>query len=232
MIIDAAGHQHRPSSSRPRQPAPVTPLHAARLRPTSRTIDASAWTGAEVPLLRSPRELVTDLHRVHRPQPGTTVVAVLEHDDRIAAAASFPSRVGHGDGWQYRNAILAALRHLVPHDLRLARPVRTAVLMLCRRGTADWTEEDGPWMWGLRDASSLHGLRCGAYVTLADTGWQVMGEHRAGRHPHAGSWTEEAVRTLAPLPGRGGEPQLRMLEAPLSSVAALPALELSRIAAR
>lgn len=227
MSIDSASPHHRPSG-RTRQPAPVTPLHAARLPPTSRTIDPSAWVQAGVPLLRAPRELVTDLHRVHRPQPGTAVVAVLGQDDRIVAGASFPSRIGHGDGWQYRNAILAHLRHVVPHDLRLARPVRTAVLLLCRRGTAEWTEEDGPWMWGLRDASSLHGMRCGAYITLADTGWQVVGEQRAGRHPHAGSWTEETVRAFTPLPGRGGEPPLRMLEAPPKALPAEPA----RIAAR
>lgn len=242
MTIDSAGQQHRPSA-RPRPPAPVTPLHATRLRPSSRTIDAETWAEAEVPLLRSPRELVTELHRVHRPQPGTAVVAVLAQDDRIVGAASFPSRVGHGDGWQYRNALLAHLRHLVPHDLRLPRPVRTAALLLCRRGTADWTEEDGPWMWGLRDASSLHGLRCGAYVTLADTGWQVVGEHRGGRHPHAGSWTEESVRTLSALPGAGqpgqpghgrpalgGESPLRVLELPPASAG--PTLELSRTASR
>ncbi|MHA6763248.1 hypothetical protein [Streptacidiphilus sp. PAMC 29251] len=214
---------------------PVTPLRAARLRPTSRTIDQPTWAEAEVPLLRAPRDLVTDLHRVHRPQPGTAIVAVLEQDDRIVAGASFPSRVGHGDGWQYRNAILAHLRRVVPHDLRLPRPVRTAVLLLCRRGTAEWTEEDGPWMWGLRDASSLHGLRCGAYITLADTGWQVIGEHRAGRHPHANSWTEETVRTLSPLPGRGNDQPLRMLEAAPNPVPAgqLPAaLERARTAVR
>ncbi|MFC1414177.1 hypothetical protein ACEZCY_34015 [Streptacidiphilus sp. N1-12] len=211
----------------------MTPLRAARLRPTSRTIDQAGWAEAGVPLLRSPRELITELHRVHRPQPGTVVLAVLEQDDRVVGGASFPSRVGHGDGWQYRNAILAHLRRVVPHDLRLARPVRTAVLLLCRRGTAEWTEEDGPWMWGLKDASSLHGLRCGAYVTLADTGWQVIGEHRAGRHPHAGSWSEETVRTLSPLPVRGSEQPLRMLEAPSAEPAPAPAvLERSRVAAR
>jgi hypothetical protein len=210
---------------------PVTPLHAARLRSTQRTVDPSAWAEAGVPLLRAPRETVADLHRVHRPQPGTAVVAVLEQDDRIVAGASFSARIGHGDGWQYRNAILAHLREVIPHDLRLRRPVRTAVLLLCRRGTAEWTEEDGPWMWGLRDASSLHGLRCGAYVTLGDTGWQVVGEQRAGRHPHANSWSEEAVRTLSALPGRGGDqPPLRMLEAPAPVVSA-PA-EPARIAVR
>ena len=223
MSVDSANHW---PSVRTRQ---VTPLHAARLRPTSRTVDPVAWAEAGVPLLRAPRELVTDLHRVHRPQPGTAVVAVLEPDDRIVAGASFPSRVGHGDGWQYRNAILAHLRHIVPHDLRLPRPVRTVVMMLCRRGTAEWTEEDGPWMWGLRDASSLHGLRCGAYITLADTGWQVIGEQRAGRHPHAGSWAEESVRTLSALPGRASDQPLRMLEAAPTTLS--PLQEPARIAA-
>ncbi|MFC1419864.1 hypothetical protein [Streptacidiphilus cavernicola] len=209
----------------------VTPLYADRPRPVGRTVDPSAWAEAGVPLLRSPRELVGDLYRVHRPQPGTAVVAVLEQNDRIVAGASFPARVGHGDGWQYRNALLLHLRHLVPHDLRLRSPVRTAVLLLCRHGGPDWTEEDGPWMWGLRDASGLHGLRCGAYVTLADTGWQVIGEQRAGRHPHAGSWSEETVRSLSSLSARGpDQPQRRMLEAPAPIVSPVP--EPARIAAR
>ncbi|GAA2625581.1 hypothetical protein GCM10009863_45320 [Streptomyces axinellae] len=44
---------------------------------------------------------------------------------------------------------------------------------------------DGAWMWGLRDACTLHGLRCGAYITLTATGWQVLGEGRGGRRPSA-----------------------------------------------
>jgi hypothetical protein len=38
-------------------------------------------------------------------------------------------------------------------------------------------------MWGLRDACTLHGLRCGAYITLTRGGWQVLGEGRGGRQP-------------------------------------------------
>lgn len=38
-------------------------------------------------------------------------------------------------------------------------------------------------MWGLRDACTLHGLRCGAYITLTHGGWQVLGEGRGGRRP-------------------------------------------------
>lgn len=205
------------------EPTPLTRLHRS-----TRSIDPVRWAQAGPPLLCAPRELVTDLHRVHRPRPGTAVLCVLGHGDRIIAGASFPSRVGHGDGWQYRNAILAQLRRIVPHDLRLPRPVRTAVLMLCRRGGSDWTEEDGAWMWGLRDASALHGLRCGAYLTLADSGWQVIGEHRAGRRPHADSWAEETVRTLDPLTPRGTGLRLRMLDpAPLPS---LPRSEQARAA--
>ncbi len=36
---------------------------------------------------------------------------------------------------------------------------------------------------GLRDACTLHGLRCGAYITLTGGGWQVLGEGRGGRRP-------------------------------------------------
>ena len=50
-----------------------------------------------------------------------------------------------------------------------------------REGDERWTEEDGAWMWGLRDACTLHGLRCGAYITLTRGGWQVLGEGRGGR---------------------------------------------------
>lgn len=203
----------RPSG---RTPARIT-LHAVTLPGAStRLIDQESWVQTTPPLLRAPRELVNDLHRVHRPQPGTAVLGVLEQDGRVVAGASFSSRVGYGDGWQYRNTILAQLRSIIPHDLRLARPVRTAVLMLCRRGTPEWTEADGAWMWALRDASGLHGLRCGAYVTLTDAGWQVLGDDRGGRHPHAGSWAEEAVqpvRSLNALTPHGAIQPLRVLEA-------------------
>jgi hypothetical protein len=202
--------------------APLPAVYPARLQPTTRSIDPVRWAQAGPPLLRAPRELVSDLHRMHRPQPGTAVLGVLEQDDRIIAGASFPSRVGHGDGWQYRNAILAHLRRIVPHDLRLPRPVRTVVLLLCRRGSPDWTEEDGAWMWGLRDASGLHGLRCGAYLTLADGGWQIIGEHRAGRQPHADSWAEEPVRTLDSFSVRTAGQRLRMLDPAPSAVTAQP----------
>lgn len=40
-------------------------------------------------------------------------------------------------------------------------------------------------MWGLRDACTLHGLRCGAYITLTRGGWQVLGEGRGGRRPNS-----------------------------------------------
>ncbi|WP_052432546.1 hypothetical protein [Streptacidiphilus carbonis] len=199
-----------------RTPARIT-LHAVSLPGSStRLIDQESWVQSTPPLLRAPRELVNDLHRVHRPQPGTAVLGVLAQDGRVVAGASFSSRVGHGDGWQFRNTILAQLRGIVPHDLRLARPVRTAVLMLCRRGSPEWTEADGAWMWALRDASSLHGVRCGAYVTLTDAGWHVLGEGRGGRRPNSGSWAEEAVqpvRSLNTLAPHGAIAPLRVLEA-------------------
>jgi hypothetical protein len=180
----------------------------------NRSLGPSAWSEASLPLLRDPRTVVADLHRVHRPAPGTVVVGVLDQSGRTVAGASFAARPGSADGWQYRNAILAHLRRVIPHDLRRARPVRTAVLMVCRRGTHGWTEEDGAWMWALQDACSLHGLRCGAYVTLTDAGWQVLGDGRSGRTPHAGSWAHETVRAVSPLPVRALAEPVRACEAP------------------
>ena len=173
----------------------------------SRSLSPTSWSETCPPLLRDPRSLVTDLHRMHRPAPGTAVVGVLDQNGRVAAGASFPGthptqRTGGGDGWQYRNAILAHLRRIIPHDLRRTSPARTAVLMLCRPGGHSWTAEDGAWMWALQDASTLHGLRCGAYVTLTDEGWQVVGDSRRGRTPHSGSWAQEAVRSVSSLPVR------------------------------
>ena len=172
-----------------------------------RSLSAAGWIESGLPLLRDPRALVTDLHRVHRPGPGTAVVGVLDQLGRVAAGASFPvaplaQGPGGGDGWQYRNAVLSHLRRIIPHDLRRSSPVRTAVLMLCRHGGRNWTSEDGAWMWALQDASTLHGLRCGAYVTLTDEGWQVLGDGRRGRTPHCGSWAQEAVRAVSSLPVR------------------------------
>ena len=189
---------------------------------TSRSLSPSSWSETCPPLLRDPRSLVVDLHRMHRPAPGTAVVGVLDQTGRVAAGASFtglsstglsstglPStgsalgqRSGGGDGWQYRNAILAHLRRIIPHDLRRTSPARTAVLMLCRPGSHGWTAEDGAWMWALQDASTLHGLRCGAYLTLTDEGWQVLGDSRRGRTPHSGSWAQETVRSVSSLPVR------------------------------
>ncbi|WP_234425607.1 hypothetical protein, partial [Streptomyces kebangsaanensis] len=109
------------------------------------------------------------------------------------------------DGWMLRNALLAQLRRVIPHDLRRRTPVRTAVLLYCRDGDARWTEEDGAWMWGLRDACTLHGLRCGAYITLTRDGWQVLGEGRGGRRPNADSTPESfGTAELPPPPPRTG----------------------------
>ena len=111
------------------------------------------------------------------------------------------------DGWEFRNALLAHLRRVIPHDLRRRTPARTAVLLYCRDGDERWTEEDGAWMWGLRDACTLHGLRCGAYITLTRGGWQVLGEGRGGRRPHSESVPESLADTVsdpAPSPVRSG----------------------------
>ncbi|MFE9247862.1 hypothetical protein [Streptomyces sp. NPDC007088] len=154
---------------------------------TGRVLEPAQWTAAGIPLLRDPREVVSGLYSRHLPTPSTAVIAVLDPDERLRASASFVRRPAPADGWLLRNALLAQLRRVIPHDLRLRTPVRTAVLLYCRAGEGRWTEEDGAWMWGLRDACTLHGLRCGAYITLTETGWQVVGEGRGGRRPHVGS---------------------------------------------
>ncbi|MGW4645264.1 hypothetical protein [Kitasatospora sp. NPDC004289] len=165
-------------------------------------LDLEGWAEADVPLLRDPREFVSELHQRHLPQPGTTVVAVLDPLHQVTASASFPSRLPVQDGWQYRNEILAHLRMVTPHDLRLARPNRTAVLLRCREGSPGWTEQDGAWMWALRDAAALHGLRCGSYIALTPTGWQSLGDGRNGRTPNSASWTDGPVHTVTELAPR------------------------------
>ncbi|MET9918851.1 hypothetical protein ACFV1C_10615 [Streptomyces sp. NPDC059605] len=153
----------------------------------ARMLEPAEWAEAGIPLLRSPREVVSGLHARHSPTPTTAVVAVLDHEERLTASASFTRRPTAADGWEFRNALLAHLRRVIPHDLRRRTPVRTAVLLYCREGDERWTEEDGAWMWGLRDACTLHGLRCGAYITLTSGGWQVLGEGRGGRRPNSAS---------------------------------------------
>jgi hypothetical protein len=168
----------------------------------ARSLEPAEWTGVGVPLLANPRDVIKDLHARHLPSPPTAVVAVYDPDGRIRASASFRGRGGVLDGWERRNALLSHLRRVLPHDLRLRRPARTAVLLVCREGEAGWTEEDGAWMWGLRDACTLHGLRCGSYVTLTGDGWNVIGENRAGRTPNSASWSRRSARsTSAALPG-------------------------------
>ena len=172
----------------------------------TRVLEPAEWAAAGIPLLRNPREVVSGLHVRHRPGPATAVVAVLDPDERLRASASFTRRPAPADGWMFRNVLLAQLRRVIPHDLRRRTPVRTAVLLYCRDGDARWTEEDGAWMWGLRDACTLHGLRCGAYITLTRDGWQVLGEGRGGRHPSAHSEPEPVAMSEAPprIPRTGG----------------------------
>lgn len=174
----------------------------ARSSGLRRMVDLEAWSALDIPLLRDPREFVLELHQRHLPAPGTVVVAVLDATHRLAASASFTPWPHHTDGWQHRNAILSHLRQVIPHDLRLAAPSRTAVLLRCREGAAGWTEQDGAWMWALHDAATLHGLRCGAYIALTPAGWQILGDGRSGRNPNAGSWTEGPVHTVTELPPR------------------------------
>lgn len=163
-------------------------------------LEPAEWAAAGIPLLRNPREVVSGLHSRHRPGPTTAIVAVLDADDRLRASASFARRPSPADGWMFRNALLTQLRRVIPHDLRRRTPVRTAVLLYCREGDARWTEEDGAWMWGLRDACTLHGLRCGAYITLTRDGWQVLGEGRGGRRPSTDSAPEPFATSESPLP--------------------------------
>lgn len=163
---------------------PSSAASPARLR---RMLEPAEWASAGIPLLRNPREVVTGLHDRHRPVPSTAVVGVLDPQGRMTASASLLLRAQPPDGWEFRNALLAQLRRVVPHDLRLRAPVRTAVLLYARDGEAPWTEADGAWMWALRDACTLHGLRCGAYITLTPGGWQVLGEGRGGRRPRTSS---------------------------------------------
>ncbi|MEU6369204.1 hypothetical protein ABZ876_26540 [Streptomyces sp. NPDC046931] len=179
---------------------------AASANPVARMLEPAEWAAAGIPLLRNPREVVSELHALHRPRLSTAVVAVLDPDERPQASASFTRRPAPADGWVFRNALLAQLRRVIPHDLRRRTPVRTAVLLYCREGDGRWTEEDGAWMWGLRDACTLHGLRCGAYITLTRDGWQVLGEGRGGRRPNAESPPEafDLMGGTPPLPRTGG----------------------------
>ncbi|MFJ9619360.1 hypothetical protein [Streptomyces noursei] len=164
----------------PQDPPPDADGPAA---PLGRLLEPAEWASAGIPLLRSPREVVAELHGRHRPGPSTVIVAVLDAQERIVASASFTGPAAPPDGWEYRNALLTQLRRIIPHDLRLRVPVRTAVLLLCREGEPRWTAVDGAWMWGLRDACTLHGLRCGAFIALTRDRWQVLGEERGGRRP-------------------------------------------------
>ncbi|MEU9121667.1 hypothetical protein AB0C96_17715 [Streptomyces sp. NPDC048506] len=164
----------------PHMSPPTSADPAARL---GRMLEPAEWASAGIPLLRNPREVVTGLHDRHRPGPSTAIVAVLDPQGRVTASASFTEPAAAPDGWEFRNALLTHLRRVIPHDLRLRVPVRTAVLLYCRDGEPRWTETDGAWMWGLRDACTLHGLRCGAYITLTPDRWQVLGEGRGGRRP-------------------------------------------------
>ncbi|MGV9452361.1 hypothetical protein [Streptomyces sp. NPDC003635] len=174
-----------------------TDLSAAAL---GRVLEPAEWAAAGIPLLRNPREVVSGLHSRHRPEPSTAIVAVLDPDERLRASASFTRRTAPADGWMFRNVLLDQLRRVIPHDLRRRTPVRTAVLLYCRDGDARWTEEDGAWMWGLRDACTLHGLRCGAYITLTRDGWQVLGEGRGGRRPSMDSAPEPFATSESPPP--------------------------------
>ncbi|MFK0265580.1 hypothetical protein ACIQU1_30245 [Streptomyces angustmyceticus] len=184
----------------PQVSPPTSADSAARL---GRMLEPAEWASAGIPLLRNPREVVAGLHDRHRPVPSTAIVAVLDMQERVAASASFTEFTGAPDGWEFRNALLAHLRQVIPHDLRLRAPVRTAVLLYCREGEPLWTETDGAWMWGLRDACTLHGLRCGAYITLTPDRWQVLGEGRGGRRPKPSTTAEPVTAARRTAAGAG-----------------------------
>ncbi|MGW7489523.1 hypothetical protein [Streptomyces sp. NPDC054786] len=183
----------------PQVSPPTSADSAARLE---RMLEPAEWASAGIPLLRNPREVVAGLHDRHRPVPSTAVVAVLDTHERVTASASFTEFTAAPDGWEFRNVLLAHLRRVIPHDLRLRAPVRTAVLLYCREGEPLWTETDGAWMWGLRDACTLHGLRCGAYITLTPDRWQVLGEGRGGRRPRPASVNESVTESRGAGAGR------------------------------
>lgn len=184
----------------------VTGTSASTSALVTRSLEPAEWADSVVPLLANPRDVIKDLYARHLPSPSVAVVAVYDPDGRIRASASFAGRVGVFDGWERRNALLSHLRRVIPHDLRLRRPVRTAVLMVCREGSSAWTAEDGAWMWGLRDACALHGLRCGSYVALTDEGWNVLGENRSGRTPNARSRSARDAGAAPAAPGGAPEP--------------------------
>lgn len=187
--------------------APSTDAQWPPAGATARLLEPAEWAAGGIPLLRSPREVVSGLHDRHRPAPSTAVVAVLDHEERVTASASVTRGTGAADGWKFRNSLLDQLRRVVPHDLRRRTPVRTAVVLYCREGEEEWTEEDGAWMWGLRDACTLHGLRCGAYITLTRSGWQVLGEVRRGRSP-----------SLAPRAAASGQQDITARQGPLQQI--------------
>jgi hypothetical protein len=183
-------------------PPPAAADSVSRL---GRTLEPAEWADAGIPLLRDPRGVVEGLYTRHRPRPATAVIAVYDPDERLVASASFTQRTDRADGWEFRNGLLQQLRRILPHDLRRRAPTRTAVLLYCREGERRWTKVDGAWMWGLRDACTLHGLRCGAYVLFTPDGWQVLGEQREGRRPSLAA--EPAVPRQRPHSHRGPAPQ-------------------------
>jgi hypothetical protein len=211
------------------------PLKLSREPHTSmpaRSVDPNGWMEAGLPTLLDPRSVVGELHRIHLPHPGVTILGVLAADGRVVAGASFvvPERIT--DGWHLRNVLLAHLRHVVPHGLRRRAPVHSAVVLQCRNSPASWTELDGAWMWALRDASVLHGIRCGGYITLTEDGWQVLGDSRRGRSPQAGSWARRVVGTVSELPSREHLPALTASPESRPRPALMPAVTVAQMAAQ
>lgn len=209
-VVSACAHFHPVARQEGRTVTiGFSPAPAKSSRTMNRSLDLAEWSSLGVPLLRDPRGVIKGLLRCHPPDTSTALLAVLDPEGRLVASASFAQRPDTTDGWDHRNALLWHLRRVIPHDLRRQVPVRTCILVLSREGDPGWSEGDGAWMWGLRDACALHGLRCGAYVTLTPSGWQVLGEGRGGRTPHSCPWLERPVPEASVFPGNGTPSVLR-----------------------
>lgn len=88
----------------------------------ARMLEPAEWAAAGIPLLRSPREVVSGLHARHRPTPQTAVVAVLDHEERLTASASFARRSVTADGGRLGIPQLAAGTPAPGHPARSPSP--------------------------------------------------------------------------------------------------------------
>jgi len=137
----------------------------------------------------------------HLPTPGTAVGRRV-----LGGRAAGGQRIVQPSGpvtptaGERRNAILAHLRRVdVRRPAAPPRPVRTAVLLVCRgRGRPAGRRPTVPGCGGCVTPARLYGLRCGAYLTLTRDGWHVIGENRGGRTPKAAYLVGKARRRRSP----------------------------------